>query len=162
MCHLTKHSSVRACDSLDRAVRSIDIPLFIHGNIALRVTILGCYLSICKEFCKPFLVSDKTSLSMRCRIGIYSAKFCFLKPWRFVGNHFGIYHLGNMASNCIVCQCRCILILSYDISVWYKTKLDQCLESITDTKCQTISLIQKLLHCLFQLCVLECSCKEFG
>ena len=79
MCHLTKHSSVRACDSLDRAVRSIDIPLFIHGNTALRITILGCYLSICKEFCKPFLVSDKTSLSMRCRIGIYSAKLCFLQ-----------------------------------------------------------------------------------
>lgn len=42
-----------------------------------------------------------------------------------------------------------------------RPEFNQSLESITDTKCKTVSLVDKLHNCFFNLCVLECSCKEF-
>ena len=66
-----------------------------------------------------------------------------------------------MTSDCIVCQCRSIICLSNDFSVWYKSELDQSLESVTDTKCQTVSFIDPLHNSFFDLRILECSCKEF-
>ena len=46
-----------------------------------------------------------------------------------------------MASDGVVGQCRRILLLSADLTVRNKSQLDQCLESVTDTKCKTVSLI---------------------
>ena len=66
-----------------------------------------------------------------------------------------------MASDSIKCQCRRICFLSADFTVRYKTKLDQSLESVTDTKCQTVSFIDQLHNSFFDLRILECSCKEF-
>ena len=67
-----------------------------------------------------------------------------------------------MTSDCIVCQCRSIICLSNDFSIWYKSELDQSLESVTDTKCKSVSLIQKFFNSFFDLRILECSCKEFS
>ena len=46
-----------------------------------------------------------------------------------------------MTSDGVIGQCRRILFLSADLAVWNKSQLDQRLESVTDTKCKTISLI---------------------
>ena len=66
-----------------------------------------------------------------------------------------------MTSNGIECQCRRICLLSADFAIRYKTKFDQRLETITNTKCQTVSLIDQLHNSFFDLRILECSCKEF-
>ena len=34
MCHLSKYSSIRTCDTFDRTVGTIDIPLFVHTDIS--------------------------------------------------------------------------------------------------------------------------------
>lgn len=34
MCHLSKYSSIRTCDTFDRTVGAIDIPLFVHTDIS--------------------------------------------------------------------------------------------------------------------------------
>ena len=66
-----------------------------------------------------------------------------------------------MASNCIVSQCRRILCLSCNCSIWNKSQFYKSLESITDTKYQSVTLPKKFLNRLFHLRILECSCKEF-
>jgi len=38
-------------------------------------------------------------------------------------------------------QGRRILLLTGDLAVRNQSQLDQCLESVTDTQCQTVSLI---------------------
>ena len=99
---------------------------------------------------------------MGSRVAVYTAKLCFLKPWRLVADNLGIYHLGYMTADGVVGQCRRILFLSTDLTVRYQSQFDQGLESIADTKCQTIALIEKLHNSFFDLLVLECGCKEFS
>src|SRR5699024_5681547 len=45
--------------------------------------------------------------------------------------------------------------------IWNQSKFNQRLESVADTKCQSVSFIQKLHNRLFDLRILECGCKEF-
>ena len=161
MCHLTKHTAIRTCNTFNCAIRAIDVPFFVHRYISVKVTVLCCNLSVCKELVKPFFTCNKTSLSVGCRIGINSAKLCPLQPWWLVGNNFRVNHLGNMASDGIVGQCRRIRCLSHNFSVRNQTKFNQCLESVTNTKYKTISFVQKFFYCFFEFCILECSCKEF-
>ena len=78
--HLSKNTTIRACNSLDRTVRAVDIPLLIHCNVSIRTTILCRNLSICKQFIKPFFTCNKSSFSMRCRICIHASKLGFCKP----------------------------------------------------------------------------------
>ena len=56
-----------------------------------------------------------------------------------------------MAVDGIVGQCRGILCLRLNLSVGNKSQFDQRLESVTDTKCQSIALREKLVHCLGHL-----------
>ena len=67
-----------------------------------------------------------------------------------------------MAVDCIVCECRWLCILLSDLSIWYKSKLDKCLKTVTDTKCKSISLINELFNSLCHLCISKCCCKEFS
>ena len=124
MRHLAQDTSIRGGDAFDRAVGAIDIPLFIHGNIAFRIGILGCYLTICKQLVNPLLRSHETSLAVGCRIDIYFSKLSALQPGRLVGNHLGIYHLGNVAVDRIEGQGRGIVLLSDDFAVRNQTELN--------------------------------------
>ena len=98
---------------------------------------------------------------MRSRITVYTAKLCFLKPWRLVADNLGVNHLGYVASDGVVGQCRRILFLSADLTVRYQSQFDQCLESVADTKSKTVTLIEELHNCLLDLLVLERGSKEF-
>ena len=120
--HLTKDTSIRACDTFDCTVRSVHVPLFVHADISFRITILCCHLSVSEQLIKPLFACNKSSFTMRCRVCINSAKLCSLKPWGFVCNNLCINHLRDMTSDCIVCQCRSIICLSNDFSVWYKSE----------------------------------------
>ena len=60
-----------------------------------------------------------------------------------------------MATNCIICKSRCIRWLSMNLSKRNKSKLNQCLETITDTKYKTISLIKELHNLFFHLLITE-------
>ena len=66
-----------------------------------------------------------------------------------------------MTSDCIKCQSWRICCLSCNRTVWYKSQFNQSLESITDTKCKSVTLIYKSGYRIFDFCILECSCKEF-
>ena len=96
---------------------------------------------------------------MRCRVDIHTAQSRTAKPWRLIGYNLGIYHLGDVSVDSIEGKCRCILILTCNGTVWNKSELDQCLEAVTDTKCETISLIQKPHNSFLHSLVLE-GCRE--
>ena len=66
-----------------------------------------------------------------------------------------------MASDSVEGQSRGILRLSENLTVRNESQFDQCLESVADTERQSISFIQQFFYCFFDLCILECSCKEF-
>jgi hypothetical protein len=104
--HLSKYTTIRACDSFDSCVGTVDVPFFIHGYVSVQITVLGCYLTVCKEFIDPLFVCHETTLSMRRRVDIYFAKFCLCQPWGFVSYYFGVNHLRNMSADGIVSQCR--------------------------------------------------------
>ena len=74
VCHLPKHPSVRTGNPLNRAIRSIHIPLFVHGHIALRITVLCCHLTILKELLKPLLICHEAPFSMGGRGGLRSSR----------------------------------------------------------------------------------------
>ena len=61
-----------------------------------------------------------------------------------------------MPADRVVSQGRRIFRLSGDRTIRNKPKLDQCLESITYSKHQSVTFIQQLLHSFFHLCVLKC------
>ncbi len=66
-----------------------------------------------------------------------------------------------MAVDGIIGQCRRILFLADNLPIRHQTELDHRLKSITNSKRQTVSFIQELVHSLFHLCILECCRKEF-
>ena len=141
MSHLTENTSIRACDTLNVIGRSVDIGFFGLIQFSVWIYVLGSHLSVCKELCKPLIVCYKTSFTVGSRVAVYAAKSRFLQPWRLVAHYLGVNHLGDMTSDGVIGQCRRILFLSADLTVWNKSQLDQRLESVTDTKCKTISLI---------------------
>ena len=64
MCHLTKDTSIRAGNTFNVHIRTIDIPFFINAKLSVRSHILSCNLSICKQFLKPLVICNKTTLTM--------------------------------------------------------------------------------------------------
>ena len=124
MRHFAQDTSIRRGNAFDRAVGAIDIPFFIHGNPSFRIGILGCYLSVCKQLVNPLLRSYETSLTVGCRIDIYFSKLSALQPGRLVGNHLGVYHLGNVTVDRIKGQGRRIVLLSDDFAVRNQTELN--------------------------------------
>ena len=142
MCHLTKATSVRRSNTLDGHVGAIDVVLLVHANVSVGISILGCNLSVCEELVKPLLRSYETALAMGCGIAVGLSKLCALQPRRLVGNDLGVSHLGDVTVDRVEGQGRGILLLANDLAIRHKAQLDQRLETITDTKCQTVSLIQ--------------------
>ena len=67
-----------------------------------------------------------------------------------------------MTSDGVVSQRRRISLLLCDLAIWNQSQLDECLESVTDTKCQTIAFIQKLHDLFTDLFIAERIRKEFG
>ena len=141
MSHLTENTSIRACDTLDIVCRSVDIGFFGLIQLSIWIYVLGSHLTVCKELSKPFIVCYEASLTVGSRVAVYTAKCGLLQPWRLVAYNLCVNHLGNMTSDGVIGKCRRILFLSADLAVWNKSQLDQRLESVTDTKCKTISLI---------------------
>ena len=161
MCHLTKDTAVRAGDTLDSAVGTVDIPVLVVGQVSVDIAVAGCNLAVCHQLVDPLFRCYETSLSVGCRVGVNTAKLGACQPWGFVGHNLRVNHLGNMASDGVEGQSRCIRILSNDLAARYQSELDQCLETITDTKSQSITLVQKLHYCFLDLLILESSCEEF-
>ena len=71
-------------------VGAVDIPLFIHGDIAFRISILGCYLSVRKQLLSVHSsLSYETSLTVGSRVDIYACQAlpaaaretCWTPPW---------------------------------------------------------------------------------
>ena len=84
MGHLSEDTSVRTGDSLDRAIRTVDVPFFIHADISLRIAVLCRHLAIFKQTFDPFLAGYEAALAVRRRICIDAAEFCSRKPWGLV------------------------------------------------------------------------------
>ena len=160
--HLTEHTAVRAGDTLDGTVGAVHVPFLIHRDIPRRITILGCNLTVCEQLIDLFLIRHKPSFTMGSRIRVHLAKFRLHKPRRLIGNHFRIDHLRDMTSDRIIGQCRRCLVLSGDPAVRNQAKLDKSLETVADTKHQSVALIQQPLHRFLHLRILECCSKELG
>src|SRR5699024_9662945 len=159
--HLSKHSSVRTCNSFNGIIGSVYIPLFILCNISLRIAIACSHLTIFKQLLDRLFRSHESSFSMGCRIDIYAAKLGFRKPRGFIRYYLCVNHFGDMASDSIVGQRRGLSVLSGNLSVRNQPQLNKCLESVTYAECQPVSFIQQLLYCFLKLCILECRSKEF-
>ena len=54
-----------------------------------------------------------------------------------------------MTTDGVVGQRRGILRLCLNMTIGNKSQLDQCLETVTDTKYKSISLIDQLFNCFF-------------
>ena len=65
-----------------------------------------------------------------------------------------------MASDCVVCQCGTVLVCVHNLTKGYKTKLDECLEAVTDTAHKTIAILEKLVYLLGNCLVSEECCDE--
>ena len=87
MGHLSVHPSVGAGDAFDCHIRTVGIPIFVHGRIALLIYVLGRNLSVGKQSGQPLVGSDEASFSMGNRIDVNTAQFRLLEPRRLVGNH---------------------------------------------------------------------------
>ena len=161
MCHLTKDTAVRAGDTLDSAVGTVDIPVLVVGQVSVDIAVAGCNLAVCHQLVDPLFRCYETSLSVGCRVGVNTAKLGACQPWGFVGHNLRVNHLGNMASDSVEGQSRGILRLSENLTVRNESQFDQCLESVADTKGKSVSLIQQFGNSLFDLRIPECGCKEF-
>ena len=64
MSHLAEYTAVGACDTLDRHIGAVDIPLLIHRRLAGLIHILCHNLSVLKQPIQPLLRCNETSLSM--------------------------------------------------------------------------------------------------
>ena len=49
-----------------------------------------------------------------------------------------------------------------NLTIWHKSQFDECLETITDTKGKSVTVIQKIHNGFFHLFVTESSCKELS
>ena len=141
MRHLSEDAAIRRCDTLDRIVRTVHVPLLIEGDISEWIAILRRYLTVRKELIKPLRRCDETSLAVGCRIDIYSARLCVHQPRALIGHDLRIDHAGDMTANRVESQRRCICILSGDRTVRNKTELDERLEAVADTERKTVALI---------------------
>src|SRR5699024_7152906 len=99
--------------------------------------------------------------AVRRRITVHAAQLCFLKPRGLVADYFRVNHLRDMAADGVISQCGGILFLTADLAVGNKSQLDQRLETVTDSKGKTVSLVQELHDSFFDLRVLERCGKEF-
>ncbi len=52
--------------------------------------------------------------------------------------------------------------LTHVLSMGQKSQLDQSLETVADAKYQSVPFLQQIVHCLFDLLILECCRKKFG
>ena len=67
-----------------------------------------------------------------------------------------------MSADRIKGQCRGICILSCNSSGRNKSQFDHCLETVADTKCQSVSLTEHIFNSFPDLGVTEGCCKELG
>ena len=65
-----------------------------------------------------------------------------------------------MTSNAVGCQCRSICRLRLDLTIWHKTELDQCLESVTNTKSKTVSLLKQIMNSIHDLRITKDRCDK--
>ena len=90
----------------DLGVRLESIAIIDSMTCLLYTSVLSSDLSVCQKLRKPLVICNKTYLSVRCRVAVNSAKLCFLQPWGFIAYNLCVNHLGNMASDGIIGQCR--------------------------------------------------------
>ena len=93
MRHLAEHAAVRRCDTLDRSIRAVDIPLLVHGDIAERIAVLGGDLTICKQSVDPVLRSYETALAVGSRVDIDTAKLRKLKSRGLIRHDLRVDHV---------------------------------------------------------------------
>ena len=160
--HLAQYPAVRAGDAFDRQEGTVGVPVLIHGHIAFRIAVLGRDLSVFRQFFQPFLIGNEASFAVGGRIDIDAAQIRQGQPGALVGYDFHIIHAGDVTADGVEGQCRCVCRLFHDLASRHQSQFDQGLETVTDTQSQAISLIQKLLHGLFDLSIAEGSCKELG
>ena len=162
MTHLSEYTAIRTRDSFDGCIGAVYIPLFVlHTELAIRIHITGCHLSIGKELLQPLFVCHKAALTMRSGDRIGFTELSQSEPRRLVADHLRVNHLGNVTADGVEGQCRRILFLTTDLAIGNQSQLDQGLEAIADTKTQAISLILQLHDRFLDLGIAECGCKEF-
>lgn len=67
-----------------------------------------------------------------------------------------------MTANMIGCQCRRVILLRSYFTVRDKSEFDESLETVANSKGQTVSLIQKLIDRFFDPLIAEYGSNEFG
>ena len=72
------------------------------------------------------------------------------QPWWLIRCNSCINHFWLVSCNCIKCQSWRIISHWNNLSIWNKTKLNKCLESITDTHHQAITIFQKIMNSICQ------------
>ena len=64
-------------DAFNGIIRTVDVALFIvDAHLTVRIYVAGSYLAVCQKLPDPFRAGNKTSLSMRSRCTVGTAKFC--------------------------------------------------------------------------------------
>ena len=162
VCHLAEDAAVRGGDAFNRAEGAVDIPGLVHGDVALGIAVLGRDLSVLEEPVDPFLRCDEAPFSVRSRCDVHAAQVRFRKPRRAVAHDLGIDHGRNMPADGVEGQGRRILVLAGDLSARHKAELDQRLEAVADTECQTVAVFQKVGDRLADGLVAEGRREEFG
>ena len=71
MCHLTKYTAIRTCNTFDCCIRTIWIKVLIHSRISLQIHVSCSNLTICEKRLDHFFACNKTSFTMRSRNSIY-------------------------------------------------------------------------------------------
>ena len=119
------------------------------------VTVLCCNLSVCKELVKPFFRLQR-NVPLRGMPGCSKLRQALpaLKPWGLVGDNLCVYHLGDMASDGVVGQCRGIRCLSGRsrrkepvlslISAWNPLQIPSARPSLS---------FNSFSNCFFHLCI---------
>ncbi len=86
---------------------------------------------------------------------MYGANLIIQHPRRFVRSNTRMYQHGLMAADRIKGQSRAGIIHFADFSVRHQSKLNQCLEPVTDTEHQTVTDIEQFHHALFNARITE-------
>ena len=70
MSHFAEYPAIRAGDSLNTEIRTIDIPVFIRRKFAAHITVSGGNLAVCQKLRNPLRRRYEPALAMRRRAGI--------------------------------------------------------------------------------------------
>ena len=153
--HLTEDKSVGRGDTLDREAGIVRVIENIRGRLAVKINVLRCDLSVLGKFENELVGGKESTLTVRDRYRVDLTDLRLGKPRRHIRCDSRANDSRLVTTDRVKGQRRAILIGVNDLTVRNETKLDDRLESVTDTCHQSTTNLDQLIDLLLDRAVTE-------